>query len=227
MCFSATASFSAAGILIPAGIYCLRESNRIDKRYWAIAILPLMFGLQQLLEGSVWLALLQGEAAVAHRFALGFLLISHVFWLGWIAYSSYLTESSARLRRIFLLIAVSGVLFGASMYVPLLFKPGWLSVSIVKHAIDYDFVFMHDAYVSQKILTVFYAGVILVPLALSSDRYHRMLGGLVLFSGLVSWAFYDWALVSVWCYFAAIISLYIFFMIAHSVQAERTSCIAK
>ena len=50
MCFSATASFTAAAILIPSGLYCLKESNQLDKRYWAFAILPFMFGLQQLLE---------------------------------------------------------------------------------------------------------------------------------------------------------------------------------
>ncbi len=227
MCFSANASFTSAAILIPAGVYCLRVSNRIDKRYWAFAILPLMLGLQQLLEGGVWVALLQGEATAAHILALGFLLFSHVFWLGWIAYSSYLTESSERLRRIFLFITLTGVLFGAFMYVPLLFRPEWLSVSIVNHSIDYDPIFMSDAFLSQHIITAVYACVILVPLLLSSDRYHSMLGVLLLLSGMMTWAFFDWAFISVWCYFAAIISLYIFFMIAHSVQTARVTSVAK
>ena len=190
-------------------------------------MLPLMFGLQQLLEGGVWVALMHGEDATAHRLALGFLLFSHVYWLGWIAYSSFLTETSPRLKYIFALITFIGVLFGASMYVPLLFKPEWLTATIVLHSISYDMYFFSDAYVSQRILTAFYACVILVPLMLSSDRFHSMLGVLVLLSGLITWAFFDWVFVSVWCYFAAIISLYIFFMIARSVRASHLPGIAR
>jgi len=40
----------------------------------------------------------------------------------------------------------------------------------------------------------------------------------------VTWAFYDWAFVSVWCYFAALISLYIFIVVArNALQNERVT----
>ena len=227
MCFSATASFTAAAVLVPAGMYCLKKSNQIDKRYWAFAMMPFMFGLQQLFEGGVWVALMEGDAASARSLALGFLLFSHLFWLGWIPYSSYRVESSPRLKRVFLLITLTGVLLGAFMYVPLLLKPAWLTASIVKHAINYDLIFFSDAYVSQQVVTAFYACVILVPLMLSSDRYHRLLGGLIVLSGIFSWAFFDWVFVSVWCYFAAVISLYIFIMIARSAQAAQVPGVAR
>jgi len=61
---------------------------------------------------------------------------------------------------------------------------------------------------------------------LCSERYHRVLGGMILASGLFSWAFYDWVFVSVWCYFAAIISLTIFFMVARSVITSHASKLA-
>jgi len=216
MCFSATASFSSAVILIPVGIYCLKESNQIDKRYWAFAMLPLIFGVQQLLEGGIWLALTHDREVAAHNLALGFLLFSHVFWLGWVAYSSYLTESSVVFRRIFLVASFLGLMFGVLMYVPLLFNPEWLSVSIVKHSIDYELVFLSDAYVSQHVLAGLYAMMILIPLMLSSDRYHSVLGVMIFLSGIISLAFFDWVFISVWCYFAAIISLYIFYIMMHS-----------
>jgi hypothetical protein len=222
MCFSATASFTSAAILIPAGLYCLKKSNQVDKSYWAFAILPLMFGLQQLIEGSVWLALIQGEQSTAYQRALGFLLFSHVYWLGWVAYSSYLTESSARFRRYFLVIAALGLIFGCFMYVPLLYNPSWLEVAIVRHSIHYNLIFLTDDYLSQHVVAAFYASVILVPLMLSSDRYHRMLGGMIFVSGIFTLVFYGWAFISVWCYFAALISLYIFLVIAHSVRHSST-----
>jgi len=221
MCFSATASFTAAAVLIPAGVYCLKRSNQIDTCYWGLAIFPLFFGMQQLLEGGVWLALQQGEEGIARGFALGFLLFSHVIWLGWVAYSSYLTESSFWRKRLFLVMVVIGILFGAAMYLPLLHKSSWLGLSIVNHSIYYDLQLVSDAYVSQRIVTLVYAGIILVPLVLSSGMYHRALGGLIFLSGAVTIAFFVWAFVSVWCYFAAIISLYIFIVINRSVQVEN------
>lgn len=175
-------------------------------------MLPILFGLQQTIEGGIWLSLQAGEAEAAQRLALGFLLFSHLFWLGWMPYSAYLTESSPRLRRAFLLIVLVGLLLGAAMYLTLLNNPAWVSVSIVGHAIDYELKFISDAYVSQQMVTVLYLLVILVPLMLSSDQYHRSLGLLVFMSGLGAWLFFDWVFVSLWCYFAAIVSLYIFFL---------------
>ena len=226
MCFSATASFTTAAILIPTGIYCLNEANQLEKPYWAFAMFPFIFGLQQLLEGGVWLALLKGDAMTARAFALGFLLFSHVFWVGWVPYSSYLTESSARFKRVFKIFTIIGVLFGASMFVPLLFIPEWLTASIVNDSIHYKLMFFSGAYVSQPMLTAVYAILILLPLMLSSDRYHNILGVLTLFSGLLAWISFNWVFVSVWCYFAAVISLYIFYIIARCVNTTRVPNVA-
>jgi len=221
MCFSATASFTTAAILIPSGIYCLKEANQLDKQYWAFAMFPFMFGLQQLLEGGVWLALMNDNANSAHAFALGFLLFSHVFWLGWVPYSSYLTESSVSLKKGFKLLSFIGVFFGLMIFVPLLFNPEWLTASMVNDSIYYKLTLISDVYVQQPILTAFYATIILVPLLLSSDRYHNILGFMILTSGILTWIFYSWVFVSVWCYFAAVISLYIFYIIARCVNAAR------
>lgn len=221
MCFSATASFTAAAILVPAGLYCLKKSNDIDQRYWALAMLPLLFGLQQLLEGGVWVALTGGDAAAARGFTFGFLFFSHFVWLSWIPYSSYLTENLAGRKHLFLVMTWVGVSMGVYMYVPLLFTPEWVDVSIVRQAVDYDLVFALDAYLSQPVQTGFYAMIILLPLLLSSDPYHRVLGGMVMVAALLTWVLYDWVFISVWCYFAAVISLYILFMISWRVRVAR------
>jgi hypothetical protein len=227
MCFSATASFGAALVLIPAGIYCLKLANELDESYWALAVLPLMFGLQQMIEGGVWLALISGDAASARVLSLGFLMFSHVIWLGWVGFSSYLTESSPHLQRLFLAIGVFGLALGLSMYVPLVLHAELLHTSIINHAIYYELTFVHDYFISQQVLTAVYAAVILLPLMLSSDRYHRVLGMLVFVSGVLTWAFFGWVFVSVWCYFAALISLYLFFMIIRSVRYSRFAHIAR
>ena len=227
MCFSATASFTSAAILLPTGLYCLKKANQLDKRYWAFAMLPLLFGVQQLLEGGVWLALSSSEEGQAYKLALGFLFFSHVFWLGWIPYSSNLTETSPVRYRAFQLIGIFGVLFGAAMYLPLLFNADWLTITIVRHSIDYTPVFFTDNYLPQWVVAIIYILVVLTPLLLSSDKYHRMLGLLVMVSGFATWLFFGWVFISVWCYFAAMVSMYIVYMIANSVPAahERPSTV--
>ncbi len=225
MCFSATASFTAAAILLPAGTYCLKASHQVDRRYWAFAMLPFMFGIQQLLEGGLWLALEQGDAMAARTLALGFLLFSHAFWLGWIGFSAYLVETVPRRKRLFRATAVFGLLFGALMFVPLLMHPDWMAATVVVRSIHYELGFITDGYVSQRLLAVVYGSVILLPLVLSSDRYHNILGAMVLVSGMMTWALYDWAFVSVWCYFAAIISLYVFVVIARHVQVHERAAL--
>jgi len=226
MCFSATASFTTAAILIPSGIYCLMKANQLDKPYWAFAMFPFMFGLQQLLEGGVWLALINDNAVSAHAFALGFLLFSHVFWLGWVPYSAYLAESSVSLRKSFQLLSIIGVFFGLGMFVPLLFNPEWLTASVASDSIYYKLTLISDVYVPQPVLTALYATIILVPLLLSSERYYNILGFMILISGILSWLFYTWVFVSVWCYFSSVISLYIFFVIARCVNTIRVSKVA-
>lgn len=226
MCFSATSSFITAAILIPAGIYCIKEANQLDKPYWAFALLPFMFGLQQFLEGGVWHSLSNDDLVNARIFALGFLLFSHIFWLGWIAFASYLIEPSPPLKRLFKFFTVTGVLFGTMMYIPLLFNPDWLNILIVHHSISYDFIFLSDPLVSQTKLGIFYSALILLPLVLSSDRYLNKLGALIFIAGIVSWIYFQWVFVSVWCFFAAIVSIYVFYIIARSVQANRIADIA-
>ena len=55
MCFSATASFTTALVLIPVGVYCVNKATSLQKSYWLFALMPLMFGVQQFFEGVVWL----------------------------------------------------------------------------------------------------------------------------------------------------------------------------
>ena len=73
MCFSSTASFTTAALLVPAGVYCVKKATRLPKPYWVIAVLPLLFGVQQVFEGGIWLAINSSDADAARMAALGFM----------------------------------------------------------------------------------------------------------------------------------------------------------
>ena len=54
MCFSATASFVASGALSALGVATLRATQR--KAEIPFATIPLLFGIQQFVEGVLWLS---------------------------------------------------------------------------------------------------------------------------------------------------------------------------
>jgi len=213
MCFSVEASFVTSAVLIPVGIACLKESLSNNKSYWAFALLPFLFGVQQLLEAVVWLTVDEQQASLLWSATFVFLFFSHFLWLFWIPFSSFLTETNNIKRKLFFVVTILGLLFGGSMYIPLLLEPDWVAVSIQQYSIYYDVRLVYDAILPRYASTMIYAVIILVPLLLSSDRYHKVLGVLVTISGLLTWVFFGLVFISVWCFFAALISSYIFYQV--------------
>lgn len=57
MCVSAEASFTLSSMLGPIGLYCVANSIRKARTLTALAMIPLIFGIQQFAEGLVWLAI--------------------------------------------------------------------------------------------------------------------------------------------------------------------------
>ena len=53
MCFSATASFSAGVVLLGLGTLTLKSAR--GRRELPLAAIPLLFAIQQLTEGVIWL----------------------------------------------------------------------------------------------------------------------------------------------------------------------------
>ena len=214
MCFSTTASFSSAAILVTGGLFCLKKATPFDKPYWVFALLPLMFGIQQAIEGSVWWALDTNNTKYLQLSALGFLFFSHFILLVWIPLSCYLTEPVHQRKMLFLLISGAGAIYGTTMFVPFLLYSDWLTVLAVNHSIVYQTTLIYDDYVPRIVVTAGYMLIVLVPLMLSSDRHHRILGTLALLSAILTIVFFNFAFISVWCYFAAVISLYIYYITA-------------
>ncbi|OGS96672.1 MAG: hypothetical protein A3H31_07920 [Gallionellales bacterium RIFCSPLOWO2_02_FULL_57_47] len=223
MCISATVSYSAAAVLVTTGLYAVQQARRLQPPYWMWALIPVFFGLQQAFEGRVWQELDAGNATAAVPFALGFHFFSHFLWLWWLPACSCLVEHGKIRRRIFGGCAIFGAFAGALVYSFMLFHPDWMSVAVREHSIDYDFSVPYRSSIHLPITpAMLYALTILVPLLISSHRQVRIFGGLVALSMVLASAVYGYAYVSVWCFFAAVLSLYIVYIIRHFV-AESIS----
>ncbi|MDJ0705736.1 MAG: hypothetical protein QNJ46_20920 [Leptolyngbyaceae cyanobacterium MO_188.B28] len=216
MCFSAAASFTATAILVPAGIYASKIARNKDPRYLPLAIFPLAFGIQQGLEGLAWLGLEGNQADLVWLGARGFLLFSHGFWMVWPALTAYALESRPWAKKLLLAIALIGFLFGVSLCGPFLTFPDWLSVAVTQGSIDYQLQIIYDRFFPRDISRLIYMLIALGPLWLSNLTPLRLMGGLIALLAVITYWLFNYAFVSVWCFWAAVVSLYVAY-IFHSV----------
>jgi hypothetical protein len=226
MCISATVSYSAAAVLVGTGLYAVQQARRLHPPYRMWALVPVFFGLQQAFEGRVWQELDAGDASAAVPFALGFHFFSHFLWLWWLPLCSYLVEPGQtskieKLRkRVIGGCAIFGAFAGALVYSVMLFHPEWMTVAVREHSITYDFSVPFRSSIHIPITpAALYALTILVPLFISSHRLIRIFGVLTALSMVLASEAYRYAYVSVWCFFAAVLSLYLVYMIRHLVAA--------
>ena len=215
MCFSASASYSAAVVLVGTGAYALQQARRLNAPHWQLwALVPVFFGIQQAFEGRVWQMLGTGQPCAAVPYALGFHFFAHFLWPWWIPLASCLVEPRKIRKRIFGGCAVFGVFAGALVISVTFLHPEWMTVGVREHSITYkfDIPYRSDIHLPLKPAAI-YALVVLVPLLCSSHRHVRVFGWLVALSSLFTSEVYGYAYISVWCFFAALLSLYIIYMI--------------
>jgi hypothetical protein len=214
MCFSATVSYSASAVLVTTGLYAVQQARWQQLPYWLLALVPVLFGIQQGFEGRVWQEIDAGRASAAVPYALGFHFFSHFLWLWWFPLCSTLLERGKIRRRVFLGLGIFGAFAGGLVYFTILFHPDWMAVAVREHSIVYRVSSTYRGPVSIPIpASALYVLVVLVPLLFSSHRHIRIFGGLVALSVVLASVAYGYAFVSVWCFFAAVLSLYIVYMI--------------
>lgn len=213
MCFSASASFTVSAGLVPVGVYCLYRVRSTHRAYWSFAIYPLIFGIQQAAEGWLWLMLENGNVESIRLPALSFVFFSHFFWLFWIPYSCYVIETSETKKKLFFIMTIMGCLFGLAMVIPVLMFADWMAVSLIHQSISYELKLLFDDFVPRLAVRGAYVLMILIPLLLSSQRYLRYFGVIIAVSVLGTVLLYTETFISVWCFFAAVFSFYMLYMI--------------
>lgn len=199
MCFSATASFVTAAITGAIGVITLARAT--DRRDLLLAATPLVFAVQQAIEGMLWTTLTvapHGELSGGLIFL--FLLIADVFWPIFVPLAVILGEPDARRRQLMLACLVAGI--GAS---------GWmLSLLLTQPTrafIQHEHIAYEMGFDGSVLVSVAYLASTAVSLLLSSRRAVVALGVIVGCGSFIAWLFYWEAYVSVWCFFAAAASV--------------------
>lgn len=207
MCFSAGASFAGGAVITTIGVLTVRKNSEPSGRLFAS--MPLIFGVQQISEGFVWVALQSpGHELMLSISAFIFLLAAVVIWPVMVPLSVFLMEKVKSMRRVLLIFVGVGILTSLYYGSKLLFyeiEP-MISHHHIKYVGEFPRTFATLAFIA-------YLAATLVPLFLSSVRRMWLLGVLIAFSCLVTGIFFKEYLTSVWCFFAALISIVILWII--------------
>lgn len=210
MCFSAEASFAAGIALVPAGIYCLWSACIKKPSFLGLAVVPVAFGIQQISEGFVWHALDHGDAGQIRAPALVFLFFALAFWPFWFPFLTAMMEPQLLRKWIFVVFSVLATVWFWVLFYPLAAgAESLLQIQSVHHSIQYDYDDLAVyRYVDKTPLRVLYFLSVAVPPLLGSETWGRIPGLVLGASALLAVLVFDYAFVSVWCFFAAVMSIY-------------------
>lgn len=205
MCFSAGASFAVgAGLLVP-GIYAIKRTE--SPGMLAFACTPIVFSFHQIAEGFLWLSLQNPDFASWYKPALyGYSFISQPIWPIWAPITMWLMETNKSRKKILYYFLLLGG--AASLYMFYCLIRYNISAVAENGHIRYYRDFPH-----LNIMRPLNFVTIAVTPFLSTLRHTKLLAAAMMGSLILTYIFYTDYLISVWCFFAAILSLLIILVI--------------
>lgn len=209
MCFSAGASFGTSVVLGALGVVTLKKVK--EPRQLPFAFIPIMFATQQFSEGLLWIGL--SDPAVhsswQHFPVYIFLVFAQILWPVWIPFSVLLLEKDKIRKSILRILLIMGLsISGYLLYCMFVYD---VSAEIRSGHIHYNLNFpvaftwiSGILYFIPTVISLFVSGVKRMP----------VLGTAIWMSFILTMVFFEDYLISVWCFFAAIISLIILVMVS-------------
>lgn len=202
MCFSATASFVASGVIGSIGVATLRHVR--EPRALLFASVPLLFAFHQLCEGFVWLGLdgRIGKVALDHVAFLFTMYAQGILPL-LMPVAVLLMEPPGRRRGVILGLTGIGALVCAWDVVGLVGFPTHTFVEY--HSIAY-----RNPMAGNFFISCLYILATCGALLLSTHRVVMWYGALNVIGLTITQIVREYAFTSVWCFYAAILSVIIY-----------------
>ncbi|OHA64223.1 MAG: hypothetical protein A2842_00240 [Candidatus Wildermuthbacteria bacterium RIFCSPHIGHO2_01_FULL_48_25] len=201
MCFSATASFVAGGVLSAAGAVTITRAK--TKKELPFALVPILFGIQQLTEGFVWLSFSFQAATLNLVATYIFSLFAFVVWPIYVPFAIGLLETVPWRKKVIYIFQVAGLIVGAYLLYFHTLSPA--TSEIVSRHVVYN-----NSHFYQFTVMLLYFGATIAICLFSSKRIINVFGVLAFLFALIAYWFYTSAFVSVWCFFAAILSIIVY-----------------
>ncbi len=201
VCFSASASFVAGASLLAIGALTVKRAKR--RAELPFAAIPLLFGAQQILEGIIWLTFRFDTPLLNIIITNAYSLFSHVLWPSYVPFAVLVLEPSPWRRKVLYAFLVIGATAGL-----------YLLINMVRFPITSQLLGAHVEYVSPHfygfvVMSSYLAGTCLSAL-FSSHKVVNIFGAVALLLFVIVYRIYNLWFISVWCFFAAILSGVVF-----------------
>jgi hypothetical protein len=206
MCFSASASFIAGAALTVAGAAAISQVRK--PRYLVFACMPILFAIQQICEGFVWLSLSDPDFATWHYLSKQtFLFFAQVVWPFFIPFSFYSIERSPERKKILRYLVFAGAAASLIFGFRLIFSASVAQIDGCH--ISYE---LKSPLALRIVAGMLYVAAIVIAPFFSTWRRTIYLASANVISLVVTEIFFEVYLVSVWCFFAAAQSVLVFFI---------------
>jgi hypothetical protein len=208
MCFSATADFTGSVVLGAIGVATLHQVKQ--RRELLLAAVPCLFAIHEFIEGFVWLGLsgtLSPQAT--HNAGAAYVLYAQGILPFLLPFSLYLIEQTKRQRRRMLGFVILGGVLSLYLLWGLIAYP--LQISVQANSILYV-----NVITTTTLVAVLYVVATCGALFFSGFRALVMLGWYNLAGLLTVMLFKRYAFTSIWCAYAAAVSVTIFFFVRRS-----------
>lgn len=198
MCFSATASFIAGAALL--GVGAVTTARALRPAEVPFALIPGLFGVQQLIEGALWLTFPDNGSLANSVLTHAYSFFSHVLWPIYVPIAVLLLEPEAWRRKVLMAIAVAGAAVGLYLLYFLVTEP------IVSKVVGKHISYQSPHFYLAAVMTL-YVLATCVSSFVSSCKTIRWFGAATFAALVAAYAFFAFWFISVWCFFAAVLSV--------------------
>jgi hypothetical protein len=149
MCFSASASFGAGVVLTVIGVVSIKKTHHPSQLLFAS--IPLIFGVQQIAEGILWLTLPNPDYVnIQNIFTYVFLFFAQILWPLWVPIAILLLEKNATRKNIQKVLVAAGLVVGV-----------YLAYCLLTFSVEAKIVGQHITYLQDYPVSLRNYGIIL------------------------------------------------------------------
>jgi hypothetical protein len=204
MCFSASASIGAGVVLSVIGVASIKKAHSKQQLYFAS--IPIVFAVQQFSEGLLWVALAEPiNISLRHNMTIIFLFFAQVVWPILVPVAILKMEPKANRRLAGKVFVGIGALVSSYLFYCL------MAFQVDASALGKHIIYEQYYPISVgKSCGILYVLATIGPPFISRLPRMWMLGITILISYIITSFFYTDYIVSVWCFFASIISIAVY-----------------
>ncbi len=204
LCFSAPASFTASALLILIGILSL--NNTRNAKSLPFRLIPILFAAQQLIEGFVWISFQSWQGSQwGMVFIYIFLIFAMVVWPIWVPFSMWTMERKKNIKSMLFVLFMFGSYQGVYLLYCIMIYP--VSATVQNNHIAYAIQHEHQPLVYNS---AYYFIVTVFPGIFSGEKRMLLFTFMITLSFMISYLFFKDEIISVWCFFSALLSAFIY-----------------